>query len=204
MDYIKLKKILLKTPFWIFCTFMIFSYYKGLMYPEQTNYWLVKNGVPIMLLEFLSIFSVILLLPTSLIEKHMLIKEAGLLANKKIGRWIFLIAIMCMAFFVTFIYNILLFFYFLLSNTVKYLAFIQIKTSKEGNETMKSFGVMVISVVLSFLLAFVFSFFINSIFSHQLYLLNQFEEDVFQKSGVVGGSNLGFFAIWRFTTFLFC
>ena len=58
----KIKKTLSKIFFWIFCISMILSYYVGLAYPIETNFWLVKNGVPIIILELLSIFATISLL----------------------------------------------------------------------------------------------------------------------------------------------
>ena len=110
------KKIFSKTPLYTFCIVMILFFYTGLVYPEQTSYWLVTNGIQIIILEFISIFTTLLLLviTNEEAEKMLSVQTSGLLSNKiskKNGYLITFIAVIISALFFSLFFNIWLFIY---------------------------------------------------------------------------------------------
>jgi hypothetical protein len=153
----KLKGIIQKIPFWVFCVYMSFNYYNGLLYPEQTNNWVENVGIFILVLEAFSLFYFLLSLPGPVLSK---ISPNG---NTNIkDRIIILTSITFMTFVFLFITNhILLFFYFMLSNVVKYFSFRQIKTDSEINQAEIYFGTTIVSLVFSVFIALAISYFIN-------------------------------------------
>ena len=109
-------QLLSKIPFLLFSAAMILFYYTGLAFPEETNFWLVSYGFPILMLEFLGICVIVLLL--SIINKE----------NQKRMPILGLIVIMLMAFAFTALFNIILYLYFLISTGIKYVAFKKFRT----------------------------------------------------------------------------
>jgi hypothetical protein len=192
----KIKRLFSKIPLWIFCIVMIIFFYAGLAYPIQTDYWLVKNGIIIMILEFISIFSTIILLSASSAEaeKKLGVQVSGLLAEKlprKVNYWIIFVVIMIMALFFTSFYNIWLFFYFLVSNGIKFFGFKQMKITKQINDSVRAFGVTIISLILSAIIGFISSFFIGIFFHDQLDLLYDYQKSIFS-----GFAAIEVFAMW--------
>ena len=199
----KIKSILLKLPFWIFCISMILFFYIGLAYPEQTNYWLATNGIIIMILEFISIFSMILLLviANKNAEIQLGIEVKGILADRLPNRtnyFIGLICVMIMALVFTSFYNIWLFVYFLISSIVKFVAFKQIKTTSQTNEKIRSIGITIISLIFSAIIGFILSIFLCGIFQEQLALLYEYHSSVSAAS-----ASIQVFVFWGILYFAF-
>lgn len=128
-----IKNFFLKIPFFIFCFIMILLYYNGFIYPEETNYWIVVYGLPIIFLELLGLITFLFLI---MIVEH----------EFYIG-WpmIVLILIILITFFFTFLFNILLFIYFLISVLIKFFALRKEKKADEIDEKIGGFGITSLS-----------------------------------------------------------
>ena len=190
-----------KIPFWIFCISMFLFFILGAMYPVETNYWLVSNGVPIFLIEFLSIFTTVFLLviANKEAEKRLNIQVSGILGSrmsKKTSYIVGLIAIFLMAFVFLFIYSIWIFAYFLLSHAVKYFAFKKILTKEETNRTLNAWGGATVSLILSSILSVILMGITHSIFSEQIILMNEYHSQILSNAGVTGYASLEFFIMW--------
>jgi len=182
---------------------MILFFYIGLAYPEQTNYWLVKNGLIIMILEFMSIFSMILLLVIANkdAEIQLGVEVKGILADRLSNRtnyFIGLICVMIMALVFTSFFNIWLFIYFVISSVVKFIAFKQIKATLQINETIKSIGITLISLILSGIIGFISSIFLSGVFQDQLSLLYKYHSSISTAS-----ASIQVFAFWGILYFAF-
>jgi len=164
----KVKSIHQRIIFWGFCISMILFFVTGAMYPVETNYWLVSNGVPIFIIEFISIFSILflLVLTNKKAEEQLNIQVSGVIGSrtsKKTGYIVGLVGVILMAFFFLFIYNIWIFMYFLASHAVKYFAFKQISTAEETNKAINAWGGATVSLILSGLISFFLSGFTFSL-----------------------------------------
>ena len=187
------RKLLLKIPFWIFCISMFLFFYIGTMYPEETNYWIEFNAIPIFIIEFISIFSTLflLLLTNKEAEKQLNVKVSGVIGSKISKRTNYLVALITvfiMAFAFLFVFSIWIFAYFLLSHVVKYFAFKQIKTTAQTSDAIKSWGVSFISFLFAALISAFSMFFTYSLFSVQIFLINQHGSELVQ--------NIEFFILW--------
>jgi len=203
----ELKSIHQRIIFWVFCISMILFFYIGAMYPVETNYWLVTNGVPIFIIEFLSIFSILMLLvlTNKKAEERLNIEVSGFIVSKyskKTGYLIGLICIFLMAFFFFYIYSIWIFGYFLLSHAVKYFAFKKITTVEETNKAINAWGGATVSVILSGLISFFFSGFTGSIFSEQITLMNEYHREILSNAGATGYASFEFFILWGILYFI--
>jgi len=196
----KIKSLLLKLPFWIFCVSMFLFFYMGTMYPEETNYWIGANATPIFIIEFISIFSTLflLLLTNKEAEKQLNVKVSGLIGSKVSKRTSYLVAltsVFLMAFVFLFVFSIWIFAYFLLSHVVKYFAFKQIKTATQTSDAIKSWGVSLISFLFAALISAFSMDFTHSLFSEQISSIYQYGPDSLQ--------SIEFIIFWGFLYFAF-
>jgi len=113
----QIKRFVSLIPFLIFCVIMISFFYNGFLYPIESDFWIVRFGIPILVFELCSIFVILFFL--------------SITGEDKSFNWaIFLSTFVFPLFFcfaVSFFYNIFLFPYFLLSIFIKYLGFRKIK-----------------------------------------------------------------------------
>jgi len=135
---------------WVFIgfnAFMALFFIYSFLYPTENGYWLFYYGFPIMVLEFMGVFVGIY---------FAFIRSKG---SANPGALIFLVVPLILAFMFTFLINILLFLYFLVSTAVKHFA-----SSTEHHGAKLVFAKAVAAIVLSMFLAIVLSFVLNAIF----------------------------------------
>ena len=201
------KSIYQRIIFWGFCISMILFFVIGAIYPVETNYWLVANGVPIFIIEFISIFSMLflLVLTNKKAEERLNIQVSGVIGSRVSKKTSYLVALVCvflMAFFFLFVYSIWIFIYFLASHAVKYFAFKQITTSEETNKAINAWGGATVSLILSILISFFFSGFIGSIFSEQIALMNEYHGKILSNAGATGFASFEIFILWGILYFI--
>lgn len=162
-----------KLPLWFFSVVMIFLYLTGFLYPSENDFWLVKNGYTIIYLEFFSILATFCIF--FWYDKEIQDKNTYLAC---------LIFISFVVFGLTFIYNIALFFYYLVSLVIKYFAFK--KSEKISWDGFKNSGISMIiffiSLFSAYLLARGYLSFFNDVFSQQIRLIYMFEEELIKTS----------------------
>jgi hypothetical protein len=203
----ELKIIYQRIIFLIFCISMLLFFILGAMYPVETNFWLVSNGVPILIIEFISIFSISLLLviTNKKAEEHLNIQMSGIfgsIVSKKTGYIFFLICVFIMAFSFLFIYSIWILLYFLISHLVKYFAFKQSSTTEETNRAINAWGGATVSIILSALISFFLSSYTYSIFAEQITLMNEYHQEILSNSGVTGSASFEVFIMWGILYFI--
>ena len=159
-----IRKIISKIPFLIFNIIMMFYFYNGFVNPEKTDYWLTQNGFPILLIEFYGVIATLILLQiSSKMYRKQIEKQTGQNISKE--ALIFsLIIVISVIFSITYFFNIQLFFYFIISISVKGLAFRNIETDKQINEKLK----FVIITILSWILSVTITWLILSQMAHLL------------------------------------
>jgi hypothetical protein len=197
-----------KIPFWLFAILMIILFYVGIAFPENTNYWLVKNGMGILILEFLSFFSFNIIYSLQVEssddwnERSILNKEDSKKAGKILS-WFFLFVIIIVALGFTYYINIWLFLYFILVNVIRYFAFLRIKTDVQANKSLDFIIIQMMTLVISGFIALPLSEFFREVFSNQVRLLEQFFQNLLIESDKSGYANIEFFAAWGIFYFLF-
>jgi len=146
----------------IFSLVMIFLFYNGLMYPEETNYWIITFGLPILILEICSLFVPILL--------------ANMIMYRSYDGWPLysLIVIMVIAFCFTYFFNIILFFYFLLSSIIKFIVFKNKKNQEDFDEAIGGLGITAVSILISMIVATILITLFSDFFSYQIQLIEEF------------------------------
>jgi len=171
---------------------MVFLYYTGLINPKPTDFWLIRYGFPILILEFLSVFS-ILILP-NLINNGF---------KDKVSLYV-LFTILLMAFVLTININIFLFLYFILSIFIKYFVFKKQKVSVGFMNDFKGIMVTTFAFLTSLSLAFVFSSSLINIYPDQIEILKQFiiEEVKVNIKGEIF-NNPSLVALWGMLHFAF-
>jgi hypothetical protein len=135
-----MRQIISKGPFWIFCVVMALLYYNGLINPEESEYWLARFGLAILILEFFSVFVVIALLEIT-----------GKVSYERMsGVSVYVITVVSvLAFAFSWLTDLWSFVYFLLAIPTKFIAFRQIKSPDESRERLRSVVVSGGSIVLS-------------------------------------------------------
>ena len=101
-----------------------------------------------------------------------------------------------MVFILTFIYEIWLFAYFVISNIVKFLGFRQYTTVVNQKASYRAYGVTGISLLFSAFIGLSSSFFLSHFFSYQLTLLQNAQQKMFENSGLTGFVAIPVFAFW--------
>jgi hypothetical protein len=168
-----------KLPLWIFSINLIILFYFGFVYPSETDFWLVRYGYSIYWLEVGSIMASLCILSPYLFEDE---GKIGKLKGKIFG-WTGLIMFTTAAFFITYQLNLLLFPYFLISTGIKCYIFTYKKSENEKWEGLKDWGLTFIifisaSFIANILTYNVLSSFFNNVFSQQIQLISQFEEEL--------------------------
>lgn len=181
-------------------------------YPAETDFWLVKNGFPIIMLEFFGIFVMLGLAHftgkdtgwrASGAYKHPKLKEVFEKISIKTGiperrlDMLFTALIgLVMAFAFTAIFNIMLFVYFLVSVAVKYFSFLgREHLLHEGLEIGYMVLFLVFGMFFAMLFSFVFIFFPEHTALHQ----KTFFDVASQTGGSMSGAvvdNPGMITLW--------
>jgi len=207
VDEMKIKRLFPKIPFCIFCISMILLFCNGLAYPEETNYWIVTNGVVIMFLEFISLFSTVTLfnIAEDKIKKQLRMQFEEKPTKERYFRidlyvnYFALFVTMFMALYLSYLYNIWLFIYFIITNAVKFYGFKQTKTISELNEKNKYIAVSLITLILSSSFSLVLLEFVGSYFHNQLILLQEVHNSMFPSVDV----SIGWLVFWGIFYFIF-
>jgi len=182
----KIREVFLKIPFFVFCFSMILFYSYGLLYPQETNYWIAQFGLPILFLEILSLFVFISL---SIFDY-----------DPYMGSILF-IAIVLIAFFFTFFFNILVFLYFLLSIFIKFFAFKKKITIEENDEDLGGFGVTTLSWFIAIFIGVVFSSILNNFFPNQIEIINKYIIEQLPTGVHIIGNFGGLIPLWGVSYF---
>ena len=185
-DEMKIKQLFLKIPVFAFCFIMILFYYNGLLYPQETNYWIAQFGLPILFLELLSLFVFISL---SIFDY-----------NSYMGG-ILLIVIVLIALFFTFFFNILIFLYFLLSIFIKFIAFKKERNIEETDEDMGGLGVTTLSWLIAIFIGIVFSSILNNFFPTQIEIIKKFILEQLPTGVHIVGNIGGMIPLWGISYF---
>jgi heme/copper-type cytochrome/quinol oxidase subunit 2 len=173
---------------------MIYFYDQGLADPIKTDYWLVNFGLIILFLEFITLFVVVIFLR---------IQDP---AESK-GQLIFwLIIMIIMAFAFSAFQNIVLFGYFLLSVAIRFVLVRKKPSTDQTTGETRWIMITAAAIVLSVMVAVVFSSSLVYSYSSQIDLLR----DYIQNHGSFGGKasgmipeNPAFIAVWGIFYFLF-
>jgi hypothetical protein len=131
--------------FVLFNAFMIYYFIRSFLYPVETNFWLIHSGVPLLLMEFIFIF--IILIFIRLILKA--IPKKGTIFVISLA---FLFALTTS---ITF-HNFMLFLFFIGSILSKFLL-IKISKDNEKESYLYLYGLIATLFVLSAFLALIFS-----------------------------------------------
>jgi len=144
----QIKRVISLIPFFVFSIIMISYFYNGFINPIETDYWIVRFGIPIIFFELCSLFCIIFLLS---------ITGEGKSFNWPIFLLTFLMPV-SFCFIISIFYNLLFFLYFLLSIFLKYIGF---RKSKDLND----FPVLTINS-LSWLFSMMIAAFFGTIVSN--------------------------------------
>ena len=164
---------------------LAFYFVYSFIYPVETNYWLANNGLLIMILEFLSIFVVLLI--ASILNK----KTEGWTKTNGDPRIIAIIVIIIAFVFSYSLENTVLFGYFVVSSIVKILQFREQKDMvNEGKQVSISLIIMILTIFPAIIIS-------NLIpFPEQISLYKEYFESL---PGVGNGAfidNAGGIALW--------
>jgi len=132
------------------------------MNPAETSFWIVSFGLPILFLELLSLFAFIFL--NSFIDYR----------DYKGYPFFFLVVIILLSFVFTFLFNILLFVYFLVSVVIKYFALRKIKTINENSQEIGGLGIASLSWLFAIFIAFFGSTILISSHPSQSIIIKEF------------------------------
>jgi len=178
---------------------MIFYFYNGLLNPVETDFWIVKYGIPIIFLELLSLFGYIL--------------SSGVIESRSTeGSPVFLFflgLIIVFAFAISFLFNILLFFYFLISLIIKFFALRYSKNENDNNKSNKfdDLGASALSWLFSIFIGFFGSPILRDSYSEQInaideFIINNLSDGIQLTSSDIPGSSLGgLAALWGMSYF---
>lgn len=141
---------------------MIFLYYNGFMNPEETNYWIVRFGLPILFLEFLGLLAFIFL--------------GMVVYYKAYDEWpmLLLIVIILIAFGFTVFINILIFLYFLLSIIIKFFVFRTTKDAEVDEEEPDLILVVALSWGISLAIGFLASPILTNFYPEKINVIENF------------------------------
>lgn len=146
----------------IFSVIMIYQFYNALVYPVETNFWIVDFGLPIMILEIFNIFVPVFL--------------GILLVYESFNSWPLysLLIILIIAFIFTCFFNIILFLYFLASAIIRFMTFYY-RSIRDENETKSwEFEINTFSLLFAMFLGAITAFIVKDFFSDQISLIEQY------------------------------
>jgi hypothetical protein len=161
-------------------------------FPEQSGYWLVTNGFPIILIEFLSFFITIFLFDYWGGEQEVTIK-------KKCYSLLGLCGILVMAGVAIIVFNPLLFLYLLVSVGIKFFMF-KSKGTRLKARIIQVYSalILILTVMIAIVLSNVMLFFTDQIVAYQEF----FKTLPGTMSGLIV-DNPGFIALWGCFYFVF-
>jgi hypothetical protein len=162
------------------------------MNPEETNYWIVRFGFPILILEFLSLFVLISL---------------GLFDYDVYLGACLLIAIVLTALFFTIFINILAFLYFLLIILINFLAFRREKNVEEndGGEGINVLRIVALSWFFALMIGFFASPILTNFYPEQINAIENFYTNQLPPSvHVEGNVSTGSLVVLGGITYFFC
>lgn len=150
------KRFFKKIPFWIFSISFAFYYFFSLIYPKQTNNWIITQGMHILVLEIYGLFTFV-----------MLILIAGLkLSGHKLYSWITIpFWILLIIFFYAVYdysknYTSWLLLFFIMSNAIKFINFTRSEENYAG--AWRGFYITFIALIASaFIAVFPATFFLG-------------------------------------------
>ena len=173
-----------KIPIIVFSVFMAALYINGLLDPVGTNYWIAREGIIIMILEFCSLFaaSVAISLGSN---------EGGILP------WLPILAIFPLAFFFAAHYNLWLFVYFSASTLAKTFTIIKSYEIGDGNKASRFAGVSILSLLLSVFIGIGLSKLLSGYFAENLNLIYEFHNSFTSAEAVIE-----IFVFWGITYFV--
>ena len=175
-----IKSIVTQVPLWVFSLTMIGFYYIGLVSPEQTNFWIVHYGYPIIFLELLSLFAYVMV--------------SHIAEYKEYFSWSmgFLIILVIIAFSFTYLFNIVVFFYFLLSLGIKYIS---LRRIGDDDKLEADLATPALSWLCAVCIGLVCSPLLRNFYSRQIELIEQYVKNVLlpgvQITGNIAGVYLG-------------
>jgi len=155
-----IKPYLKMIPFIVFNLILVIFYIRSILYPVETDFWLIKFGIPILGFEMYGIMIGILVygyLIPELLKKHETIKKIGLISA---GLFFIIMFIISAYAYALDFNNIVLFYYFFLLISVKYFSYGIVRADKKRtNEILilafKNYGIFILAAfigLLSFLL----------------------------------------------------
>ncbi len=178
-------------PLLVFNFLVIYYFAYGFLFPEETGFWLIHYGFPVILLEFFSVFT-ILSLPL-------------LLDKREAGTGLMLVfTSFALVFVITILFNPPVFIYFVVSTGLKFIALKQGKW--EAAETAKRVAITGFAIVISAVLAIGLSPIIGNAFPGQQEALRyRITEAAAQQGGAISGEivdNPAYIAVWGILYFL--
>ena len=184
----EIKIVLKKIPFWTFCILMVILFLTGIAYPRQTDYWIIKNAYPILMFEFLSIFTTVFLL--------------GFRINKdKIAIGFVLSLSLLIAYTIAKDYNIWLILYFIVSIVVKYIAYKRIESIFKATKILENVMISAVPFLFSAMLGLMTSPVIKNVYSRQIDLIIKSEQELIQKHDY-SENGIAFIVAWGITYFI--
>lgn len=163
------KKLMNKIPFWLFCVFMAITFFIGVSYPEQTQFWIVRNAYPIIIFELLSLFTTVFIF--------------GFRIYKSIVAIVFVLLMsIVMAYYIASNFNIWLMPYFLISLAVKYIASKKIESISKVSKLLDDIMINSIPYLFSVFIALIFSSTFQNVFTKQIQLIFEFEKEFLEKN----------------------
>ena len=161
-------------------------------YPVESDFWLIKNGFLILIIEFFSLFIIVFL--SDFWQERQSRSE-----HKTIHPLVGLCAVLLMTSIIIIVFNPLLLLYFLVSIGVKFFRF-RSETSRSTIAMNQVYSV--IFLVLSAFATLLFSQIMLS-FSDQIIAYRSFFESLPGKMSGAVVDNPGFIAMWGFFYFIF-
>ena len=159
-----IQKNISKGIFILFNVIIILSFIRGYFYPVESNFWLVSFGIPILVIEFVSLL-VILIIPRIKWDKKMLKRSNS---KGKMHPILALVLIVSFGIVVCALYKNYLLFLFLILSLLSKLILI----NKENYGEHEKFAVlMMTSIIIAFLLAFICGGIVGKYFPDQQKLL---------------------------------
>jgi len=189
MERMEIKKLMNKIPFWLFCIIMTISFFIGVSYPEETQFWIVRNAYPIILFELLSLFTTVFIFGFRIYKS---IVAIGFVLLMSVG----------IAYYIASNFNIWLMPYFLISLVVKYIASKKIESISKLSKLLDNTMINSIPYLFSVFIALIFSSAFQNVFTKQIRLIFEFEKEFLEKNDF---SQQGFslVVLWGIIYFVF-
>ncbi|MCD4740115.1 hypothetical protein K8R43_02895 [archaeon] len=172
--------LLLKIPFWVF--YLCLALYSGysVLFPVETNFWIVTNGFPLIWFEFFSvIFSVGLITFVNKVSVEAFVRikdydiDHNILNNRSKGLALLGIATIC-ALSLSVFAGIYFFVYFFFSGILKFIGFKSIRGNSELSENVLAIFLQYKSLILSLILGGVIFLLFSSSLVQQVGLTHEY------------------------------